>query len=107
MSNNIEEMRQSMAQAGVYSKADIDKICELEKQYREECKEIAEQCEAEGYPANGSNVGTDISRVLYFFYYQGRIILTHGFVKKAQKTPPSEIEKTKKYRKDFIERNGE
>ena len=51
----IEEMRQSMAQAGVYSKADIDKICELEKQYREECKEIADQCEAEGYQANGSN----------------------------------------------------
>ena len=50
--------------------------------------------------------GSDISRVLYFFYYQGRIILTHGFVKKAQKTPPSEIEKAKKYRKDFIERNG-
>lgn len=55
MSNNIEEMRNSMLDAGVYSKADIDKICELEKQYREECKEIAEQCEAEGYPANGSN----------------------------------------------------
>ena len=53
-----------------------------------------------------AKVGTDISRVLYFFYYQGRIILTHGFVKKAQKTPPSEIEKAKKYRKDFIERNG-
>lgn len=52
----IEEMRQSMTEAGVYTKADIDKICELEKQYREECKEIAEQCEAEGYPANGSNV---------------------------------------------------
>lgn len=51
----IEEMRQSMAQAGVYSKADIDKICELEKVYQDECQEIAEQCEAEGYPANGSN----------------------------------------------------
>jgi hypothetical protein len=51
----IEEMRSSMTQAGVYTKADIDKICELEKQYKEECKEIAEQCEAEGYPANGSN----------------------------------------------------
>ena len=50
-----EEMRSSMTQAGVYTKADIDKICELEKQYKEECKEIAEQCEAEGYPANGSN----------------------------------------------------
>ena len=51
----IEEMRQSMTEAGVYSKADIDKICELEKAYQEECQEIAEQCEAEGYPANGSN----------------------------------------------------
>lgn len=53
--STIEEMRQSMTEANVYSKADIDKICELEQQYRDECKEIAEQCEAEGYPANGSN----------------------------------------------------
>lgn len=51
----IEEMRQSMTNAGVYSKADIDKICELEKAYQDECHEIAEQCEAEGYPSNGSN----------------------------------------------------
>ena len=51
----IEEMRQSMTQANVYTKTDIDKICELEKAYQEECQEIAEQCEAEGYPSNGSN----------------------------------------------------
>lgn len=51
----IEEMRQSMTQANVYTKADIDKICELEKAYQDECQEIAEQCEAEGYPSNGSN----------------------------------------------------
>ncbi len=54
-----------------------------------------------------AKVGTDISRVLYFFYYEGRIILTHGFVKKTQKTPQSEFLKAKQYRKDFIERNGE
>lgn len=54
-----------------------------------------------------AKVGSDISRVLYFFYYEGRIILTHGFVKKTQKTPPSEIKKAKKFRKDFLERNGE
>lgn len=52
----IEEMRQSMTEANVYSKADIDAICELEKQYREECQEIAEQCEAEGYPSNGDQL---------------------------------------------------
>ena len=51
----IEEMRNSMLKTGVYTKADIDKICELEKAYQDECQEIAEQCEAEGYPSNGSN----------------------------------------------------
>lgn len=51
----IEEMRQSMTKANIYTKADIDKICELEKAYQDECQEIAEQCEAEGYPSNGSN----------------------------------------------------
>lgn len=55
MSNNIDKMHNSMLEAGVYTKADIDKICELEKAYQDECQEIAEQCEAEGYPTNGSN----------------------------------------------------
>ena len=49
-------------------------------------------------------VGTDISRVLYFFYYDGKIIFTNGFVKKTQKTPKSEIDKAKVYRKEYIER---
>lgn len=53
-----------------------------------------------------AKVGTDISRVLYFFYYEGRIVLTHGFIKKTQRTPAGEIEKAKKYRGDYIERHG-
>ena len=52
-------------------------------------------------------VGSDISRVLYFFYYGGKIILTNGFIKKTQKTPSKEIKKAKEYRKDYIERFGE
>lgn len=44
-----------MMEAGVYSKVDIDAICKLEQEYLDECVEIAEQCEAAGYPANGSN----------------------------------------------------
>ncbi|MBO4668798.1 MAG: type II toxin-antitoxin system RelE/ParE family toxin [Lachnospiraceae bacterium] len=48
--------------------------------------------------------GSDISRVLYFFYVGKRIVLTNGFVKKTQKTPPREIELAKKYRKDYLER---
>ena len=31
----------------------------------------------------------------------------NGFIKKTQKTPKSEIRKAKKYRKEYLERNGE
>ncbi len=34
---------------------------------------------------------SNISRVLYFFFYQGKAILTNGFVKKTDKTPQEEI----------------
>ena len=51
-------------------------------------------------------VGTDITRILYFFYYEGRIILTNGFVKKTQQTPKQQIKIAKQYRKDFLEREG-
>ena len=47
--------------------------------------------------------GSDITRVLYFFVVGNKAVLTHGFVKKTQKTPPSEIEKAKKYRDDYYE----
>ena len=46
----------------------------------------------------------DITRVLYFFYVGKNIILTNGFVKKTQKTPPSEIDLAKKYRTDYLRR---
>ena len=49
-------------------------------------------------------VGSNITRVLYFFYYEGKIILTNGFVKKTQKTPPEEIRLAKERRADYIER---
>ena len=40
--------------------------------------------------------GNDITRILYFFYYRGKIVLTNGFVKKTQKTPRKENEFAKK-----------
>ena len=39
-----------------------------------------------------------------FSIYEGKIILTNGFVKKRQKTPKEEIQIAKDRRKDFIER---
>lgn len=51
-----------------------------------------------------AQVGNNISRVLYFFVYGRRIVLTNGFIKKTQKTPKKEIELAKKYRADFLNR---
>ena len=49
-------------------------------------------------------VGTNISRVLYFFVVGQKVILTNGFIKKTQKTPKREITLAKKYREDYLER---
>lgn len=51
--------------------------------------------------------GSDITRNLYFFWNNGDIIMTNGFVKKTQKTPKRIIELAETYRKDYIERFGE
>lgn len=48
--------------------------------------------------------GSDITRVLYFFYYEGKIVLTNGLVKKTQKLPAAEIQLAKARRDRFIER---
>ena len=49
-------------------------------------------------------VGTNITRVLYFFYYDNKIILTNGFVKKTNKTPVNEIKLAKMRRKVYLDR---
>ena len=49
-------------------------------------------------------LGSNITRVLYFFYCEGRIVLTNGFVKKTQKTPKKELKLAKQRRADYMER---
>lgn len=53
-----------------------------------------------------AQIGTNLARVLYFFIVGKRVIATHGFTKKTQKTPPSEIKKAKDYRKKFLEQEA-
>ena len=46
--------------------------------------------------------GNNIIRCLYFFFVGSKIIITHGFRKKNDKTPPGEIDRAKEYRKDYL-----
>lgn len=43
-----------------------------------------------------------ISRCLYFFAKDQKIIFCNGFIKKQQKTPMNEIEKAKKLKSSYI-----
>jgi len=51
-----------------------------------------------------SKQSTNIGRVLYFFYDGTNIILTNGFVKKTDKTPPEEIKRAIRRKKDYLRR---
>ena len=43
----------------------------------------------------------DDGRILSFFFFGRRLILTHGFSKKSAKIPKGEIERAETYKRDF------
>jgi len=47
----------------------------------------------------------DQGRVLCFFFIGKRVVLTHGFLKKSDKTPKSEIKRAEKAKADFTARS--
>ncbi len=49
-------------------------------------------------------IGNNSIRMIYFFYFAGKIVLTNGFVKKTNKTPRTEIKIAKRRKSDYIER---
>ncbi len=48
-----------------------------------------------------AKVGSDVARILFFYYPGRKIVLTNGFIKKTQKTPRKEIDFAKKCRNDY------
>lgn len=93
-------------------------ILSLDKKMRTKMLRIIEMLQNNGYElrepysksvSEGSlelraKVGSDISRVMYFFVIGKKAVLTNGFIKKTQKTPKEEIERAKRYRADFLSR---
>lgn len=51
-----------------------------------------------------AKVGSNISRVLYFFFVGKKVILTNGFIKKTQRMPAREIALAKAYRAAYLAR---
>jgi len=47
---------------------------------------------------------SDITRIFYFLFEKNKFILLHGFVKKADKIPNSEINRALEYKLDYERR---
>ena len=48
--------------------------------------------------------GSNIARVLYFFFIDRKVVVTNGFIKKTQKTPAAELERANAYRNEYKQR---
>lgn len=49
-------------------------------------------------------LGSNAYRIFSFFDGNSVVVLTHGFIKKTQKTPQREIERAEAYRRDYLQR---
>jgi phage-related protein len=52
-----------------------------------------------------TQVGRNITRIIYFLVRGRRIIVLHGFVKKEQRTPRAELITADRRKADFLRRN--
>ena len=53
-----------------------------------------------------TKLGSNIYRIFAFFD-QNTVILTHGIIKKSQKTPANEITRAERYKQDYLNRRGD
>lgn len=53
------------------------------------------------------SLGSDIYRIFCFFAGNSIVILTHGLIKKTQKTPPGEIERAEAYKREYLSRRNQ
>ncbi len=97
----VEEFLNSL---DVKMKARVYKFIDLLEQKGNELRLPYSEHLSDGIYELRAKVGSDISRVLYFFFVGRRIIMTNGFVKKTQKTPASELALAKRYRQQFLSR---
>ena len=81
---------------------DIDILAERGNQLREPYSKHLQ----EGLFELRIQMSGDVARIFYFFFVDETIILVNGFVKKTQKTPRKEIDKSLRYKADYERRSS-
>ena len=73
-------------------KAKMFHLVDMLENYGNELREPYSKHLGDGIFELRCKLGTDITRVLYFFIVGKKEVLTNGFIKKSQKTPKAEKE---------------
>lgn len=85
-------------------RAKISSLMEILEEYGNLLREPYSKYLRDGIFELRCQSGNNISRILYFFYCDNKIIMTNGFIKKTNKTPKKEIELAKSRKADYIGR---
>ena len=105
--DGIEPALDFIKSLDVKMRAKLEKTISLLQQLEPELRLPYSEYLEDGIFEVRAKQGTNITRVLYFFFVGKKIVLTNGFVKKTQKTPKNELELAKKYRDEYKSRGVE
>lgn len=103
-SNDTCPVKEFLLHTDIKMRAKISSLLELLEEYGNLLREPYSKHLRDGIFELRCQSGNNISRILYFFYCDNKIILTNGFIKKANKTPKKEIELAKSRKANYIER---
>lgn len=102
--NGVEPAKAFLESLDVKMRAKMVRTIEILQENGTSLREPYSKALSDGIFELRAKVGSDISRVLYFFFVGNKAVLTHGFIKKTQKVPKQEIDTAKKYREEFLNR---
>lgn len=102
--NGESPAREFVLSSDVKMRAKLLSLMEILEEYGNHLREPYSKHLEDGIFELRGKVGSNMSRIMYFFYHNKTIIITNGFIKKTQKIPKSEIDRAKRYRLDYIER---
>jgi phage-related protein len=90
-------------------RAKFDKLLDLLRQHGPDLKRPYADALRDGIRELRVGFGGDQYRALYFFLYDGKIVITHGIIKKTNDVPSAEIDRAIRYKGDFLRMidNGE
>ena len=103
-SDGTEPVKEFLDSLNVKMRAKMVREIELLAVNGPELREPYSKAIGDGIFELRAKMGSDISRVLHFFFIGRKIILTNGFIKKSNRTPPGEKDKAIKYRAEYMSR---